>query len=310
MSSITRIAPAKINLTLRVGPPRADGFHDLISVVAQLRFGDRVRVSRRADEQVTLECDAPGIPTDERNLAHRAATLLRDTAGITSGTHLTLEKHIPAGAGLGGGSSNAASALSALNELWELNLPHATLVALAAKLGSDVPLFLSEPVAVMRGRGEVLTPLNVQLSGCVVLITTDVHCDTAQVYRTFDALGAPGALEADAPLLLALSASETASSTDDLRTPRAFDPAAHFTPGMNDLAQAAFAAYPALSDLRDVIERATGQSPHLTGSGSALFLLARDEAEAAQRAAQLAEVPGIQVEITEWLANTPQDAAS
>ncbi|EIP97868.1 4-diphosphocytidyl-2C-methyl-D-erythritol kinase [Opitutaceae bacterium TAV1] len=168
----TVFSPAKINLFLAITGRRPDGFHDLVSVVAPLAFGDTLHAELTdaaamspADAgtppppRFSLSCDVAGVPVDDSNLILRAARLFAGATGIKSGAHFTLEKRIPVGAGLGGGSSNAVAALRALNALAGDPLSASTLAALAAQLGSDCPLFLHEGPVIMRGRGEQVTPL-------------------------------------------------------------------------------------------------------------------------------------------------------
>ena len=160
VETVSIFSPAKLNLSLAVTGRRADGFHDLISVVAQLAFGDTLRAERRSAEKgATLACDAPGVPTDTTNLVLRAAAGFSEATGWKGGVHFTLEKRVPAGAGLGGGSSNAVAALRSLERLSGIDIDPAHRRDLAAKLGSDCPFFLHEGPVVMRGRGERVEPL-------------------------------------------------------------------------------------------------------------------------------------------------------
>lgn len=155
VSPIACRAPAKVNLCLEVLGRRDDGYHELRTVFQAVGLYDYVRVGE--SETVDLSV-ARGAPADERNLAYRAAELLR--SGCTHrGAYIELRKRIPAGAGLGGGSSDAAAALSCLVDLWGLELTAEELVAAAAAIGADVPFFLGPPTALGTGRGDVLTPL-------------------------------------------------------------------------------------------------------------------------------------------------------
>jgi 4-diphosphocytidyl-2-C-methyl-D-erythritol kinase len=160
MLSIAVFSPAKINLFLAVTGRRADGFHDLVSLVAPISFGDTLWLhAGDAEGPVTLTCDDPAVPTGMDNLAVRAAEAWRGEAGFGRAIHIALKKRIPMGAGLGGGSSNAAAVLRGLNSLGGHPLDDAALARLAAGLGSDCPLFLVGAPCVMRGRGERLEAL-------------------------------------------------------------------------------------------------------------------------------------------------------
>ncbi len=154
---LTLAAPAKVNLSLRVLGRRADGFHELETLMVPLALADRVTLGAGERDGVEFRCDDPTLPADGSNLAVRAATAFYGRAGLAPRLRLTLEKRVPHGAGLGGGSSDAASVLLGLNEFHGLPLPPETLAELAAALGSDVPFFLGRGAAVCRGRGERVT---------------------------------------------------------------------------------------------------------------------------------------------------------
>ncbi len=150
------LSPAKVNLYLKVLCRRNDGFHELETLFERISLFDEIHLSSRA-KNITLDCGRADIPCDERNLAFRAAALLRERLNVRKGVHIRLKKNIPVAAGLGGGSSNAAAVLMGLNRLWRLRLSRKRLLALAAELGSDVPFFIMDtPFALAAGRGELL----------------------------------------------------------------------------------------------------------------------------------------------------------
>lgn len=260
-------AAAKINLNLLVGPRRPDGFHSLDSAVAKVTLYDEIDIHPRTDGRFVLSCDAADCGPVEKNLALRAATLLAEGRKV-GGADLTLRKKIPAGRGLGGGSSDAAAVLAGLNALWGLDLPGAELGGLAARLGSDVPLFLGPASVRMSGRGEVLSALPV----CpfhAVLVLPEFACATAEVYRAFDSLPAP----AGEPL-----------------PPEVFaEPPSRWRAKLvNHLALAAERVAPALAALRKELQATLRIPVCLTGSGSAMFVLCDDETEAGVAAGTLA----------------------
>ena len=154
MTALTLTSPAKINLFLAVVGRRADGFHDLVSVVSHVGFGDTLTVEITPSGDFALECDDASLVRDERNLVLRAARAFREATGWPGGARFRLTKRIPQGAGLGGGSSNASTTLMALNTLAGRPLGTEALAAVAARLGSDCPLFLHSAPLIMRGRGE------------------------------------------------------------------------------------------------------------------------------------------------------------
>lgn len=157
-----RLCPAKVNLFLEVVGKRDDGFHDLVSVFQVVPLTDRLAARTRDDGRLLLTCDDPAIPTDGRNLVLRALEALRQVVAEADrglGLELHLEKRIPAGGGLGGGSSDAAGALLLANELWDLGLDLSALAGIGATVGSDVAFFLHGGVCLCAGRGERVTPL-------------------------------------------------------------------------------------------------------------------------------------------------------
>jgi 4-diphosphocytidyl-2-C-methyl-D-erythritol kinase len=178
------LAPAKLNLFLHVVGRRADGYHLLQTVFRLIDRCDRLRFEPRADGRVRLANPVAGIPEDDE-LTVRAARLLRQETGSSQGVSITVEKSIPVGGGLGGGSSDAATALMALNGLWGLGLGRERLAALALRLGADVPFFLQGTNAFGEGVGEALTPVNLPPAWYVVLVPP-VSIPTAAVFSDPD----------------------------------------------------------------------------------------------------------------------------
>ena len=257
-------APAKLNLSLRVGRARPDGYHPLDSVVAKITLYDELTFTRRDDGKLNLVCEDVSAGPPEDNLVMRAARALQqrliDRPGRL-GADIELRKWIPIGAGLGGGSSDAASTLTALNQLWRLDIPADELSAIGATIGSDVPLFLGPPSAHMTGRGEILRPLPLR-PFAAVLVTPPLHCSTAKVYRAYDMMGPRDIDPTDYTLLTERPASQWwAILRNDL-----FGPACDVEPG--------------ISRWWSYLAQATGRPVHMTGSGSALFILADDVAHA------------------------------
>jgi len=161
-------APAKLNLFLHITGQRPDGFHDLQTVFQFLDFGDELRFCARADGQLRRVTDVPGVPEAE-DLIIRAAQLLQTETGCTQGAEIYIEKKLPMGGGLGGGSSDAATTLVALNDLWRLGLAEDQLAALGLQLGADVPVFVRGRAAWAEGVGEKLEPVTLPEPWFVVL---------------------------------------------------------------------------------------------------------------------------------------------
>jgi 4-diphosphocytidyl-2-C-methyl-D-erythritol kinase len=177
-------APAKLNLMLRVTGRRADGYHLLQTVFRFIDFYDTLRFTLRADGTIVRAAAIPGV-AEADDLALRAARLLQRTAAVASGVEIAVDKRLPLGGGLGGGSSDAATALIVLNRLWEVNLPRARLQALALELGADVPVFVFGESALGEGVGEVLRPIALPPAWYVVL-QPPVTVSTAHVFQAAD----------------------------------------------------------------------------------------------------------------------------
>jgi len=276
--SVTVRVPAKINLQLAVGPLRADGYHDLVTVFHAVDLCDEVTVARAdqdADRVTVSGVGAGQVPADGDNLAMRAVRALRARTGLGGNVQVQITKRIPVAAGMAGGSADAAGALVACDELWGTALPAAELSALAAQLGSDVPFALLGGTAVGRGRGEQLSPVESTATYHWVLAYADGGLSTPLVYKTLDQLrdgrGVP-APELSGELVEALRAG------DPLRLGRALG---------NDLQAPALTLFPALNETLEAGRALGSLGALVSGSGPTCFFLARDAEHAASLTAQL-----------------------
>ena len=191
MKTIKEKANAKINLYLDVLSKREDGFHDIRTVMHSVTFGDVVTVSVAPANVSTVTMSVEGnrfLPTDERNLAARAAYLFLDRAKVTASVNIELVKRIPVAAGLAGGSSDAAAVLRALNKIYGRLFSISALNELASELGSDVVYCLYGKCALCEGRGEIMTRLNVDVPGYVVIAIGNEHMSTPTAYKALDTL--------------------------------------------------------------------------------------------------------------------------
>jgi 4-diphosphocytidyl-2-C-methyl-D-erythritol kinase len=178
------LAPAKINLSLRILSRRDDGFHEIESFIAPISLCDEITIDKKeAGQGIDFRCDDPSVPQGEENLVVRAANAFFQQTKRKVDASIQLKKKIPHGAGLGGGSSDAASTLLALNQLFETNLPREALAELAAEIGSDVPFFVFESAALCRGRGELVTPQKLQGSLSILLLKPEFSVSTAWAYQ-------------------------------------------------------------------------------------------------------------------------------
>lgn len=180
---IARRAPAKINLGLQVLRSREDGYHEIRSLMLPIAWYDRLIV--RSGSGLALTCSDPSLPTGPENLCWRAARALADTLERTADVEIRLKKRIPAGAGLGGGSSDAAAVLRACADLWEVSHADRILPRVAAEVGSDVPFFLNPRLSLIEGRGERITPIEEGLQGAYywVVVVPGERVATAEAYR-------------------------------------------------------------------------------------------------------------------------------
>ena len=265
---------AKINLTLEIVGKRDDGFHDLASLVHTISLADDLRLEPAAD----LEARAEGLDVEpETSLVWRAAQLLAATTGERRGAHLTLLKGIPVAAGLGGGSTDAATALVGLNRLWGHRLTLNDLSALAADLGSDVPFFVRGGAALMTGRGEQLAPLP-PIRNQWLILTVPAHTVADKTRRLYAALRPSDFSPGDASRRAAARLDARASLDD-----------AAFVNGFTRVAREAF---PGLTEVWQANETRCGRAFHLSGAGPALFALASDRVDAT-RHAQLLQRDGL-----------------
>jgi 4-diphosphocytidyl-2-C-methyl-D-erythritol kinase len=188
------IAPAKINLSLRVIGRRSDGFHEIETLITPISLCDEIKIERRLGKQeIAFRCDDTSVPKGEDNIVVRAANAFFEKTKITSGVSIALKKRIPHGAGLGGGSSDAASTLLLLNELFETNLPREALAKIAETIGSDVPFFIFQSAAVCKGRGELVIPTKLREQLSVLLLKPEFGVPTQWAYsRWRDSREFPG----------------------------------------------------------------------------------------------------------------------
>lgn len=265
---IKKFSPCKVNLMLAITGVRDDGFHNLISLVCPTRFGDDVVVEELPDGATAdvLECNVEGIPCDESNLAVKAAVLFRRETGICKYFKIRLEKRVPAGAGLGGGSSNGASALAAVNEICGKPLSARRLETIAAEMGSDCPLFLSGNPVVMRGRGEKVFPLTGEARDYIgmlkfVIFKPDFSINTGWAYSQMRA-NPEDYIDAD--------------EAEGVLSTWLENPNITSLPLINNMQIEAFKKYPALEVAVESVREKFGVPCMMSGSGSACFAIVND----------------------------------
>jgi 4-diphosphocytidyl-2-C-methyl-D-erythritol kinase len=175
-------APAKINLCLKVLGKRADGFHEIFSVIQAVDLYDEISFALTSGNDISIECNDPNIPTGADNLISRAFQIMKDRYSFDGGVRVRLLKRIPPGSGLGGGSSNCASAIRALDRIFSLGLTSQEMSRIGATIGSDVPFFFSSGSAIVTGRGEIVENIDLPLGYSVLIVIPDVPISTHDVY--------------------------------------------------------------------------------------------------------------------------------
>lgn len=254
MSERRRIrSAAKVNLALKVLDRRPDGYHELDTVFQTIDLWDTLEVGPAPD--LTLRCDAAGVPTDRSNLVLRAAELVRSAGRCSDGAELILDKGIPVQAGLGGGSSDAAAALVLCRDYWGIDLPDAALYELAVELGADVPFFLTGGTARGRGRGDRIESLPPLREAALLLGVPPFGIATAGVFgQVAERLTLPG----NGVNLPPLSAHKWPEGND-------------FSFAVNDLEEIVFPDRPELEEFKDVLLTRGAAAALLSGSGSTVF---------------------------------------
>jgi 4-diphosphocytidyl-2-C-methyl-D-erythritol kinase len=253
---------AKINLHLAITGKRTDGYHDIETIFQEIDFCDRLEFSPASE--LSISSNNSRMPRNEENLIIKAAKLLSKDKGC----HIHVEKHIPMGAGLGGGSSNAAATLLALNELWQTGLSTEQLHGLAAQLGSDIPFFITGGTAWARGRGEIIVPLAPDPDYCGVLFMPDIHISTAWAYQNSKFF----LTKRDKNLTFSIVSEmlHRPSEWKDLF--------------FNDLEPIALKKHPLLNKIIETMYESGAFYAHMTGSGSTIFGLFFNQERARQAA--------------------------
>jgi 4-diphosphocytidyl-2-C-methyl-D-erythritol kinase len=278
-SSIRLRAFAKINLGLNVRHQRTDGYHEIFTIYQTIALHDRMTIHLSKGERgISVQCDDPRIPSGRQNLVHRACALWKRARNYQGGIKVDLEKRIPAGSGLGGGSSDAATAVLGLERLTGDRLGLAARLKLTARLGSDVPLFLWGGRVLGCGRGEEVYPLwDFPRRACLVVFPA-FPISTAGAYRELDRRSS-----------LRLTKETKRSNICSFGAWPHF-PLDFWGPAENDFEQVVFARWPELAQLKFQLIRAGAETASLTGSGSAVFALF-DSAPKMIRATQLIPAP-------------------
>ncbi len=259
MKKVRVDAYAKINLGLRVLGRRADGYHNLETKFLQISLADSLFFEERETDEIELSCNWPEIPCDQTNLCSRAYDLLKSLTNRRFGLKLHIEKKIPTGAGLGGGSSDAAITLMTLNALFNLDLDLKALDRLGQKIGSDVPFFLRGGFCEGRGRGEILTPIDRLPEFWIVLVSPNVSISTAWAYQN---------------LKFGLTNEQKSSTFSAFKKEMLQENSAKWW-GENDFEGIVFNKYAELAIIKEELLKGGAFAANMTGSGSTMYGLFR-----------------------------------
>jgi 4-diphosphocytidyl-2-C-methyl-D-erythritol kinase len=270
VNTLSLTSCAKVNFGLRILKKRTDGFHEIETILQAVDLCDRVEIADRPEPIIEVRCDHPEVPSGPENLAHRAARLMQKELTAERGCRIVIRKRIPPAAGLGGGSSNAAAVLTGLNRLWKLSLSDRELSRMAARLGSDVPFFLQGGTVLARGRGEVLTPLEMRADFHLVLVKPDLSIATAWAYGQAK---------------IHLTSNSKFVKLNSLKEIFSLDQVLPLLD--NDLEQAVGTVYPLIAEIKSDLLSKGAIAAAMSGSGSAVFGIVRSRKAARQLARQM-----------------------
>lgn len=271
MKSLTLKAPAKVNYLLDVIRRRPDGYHDLRMIMQRVNLCDEISIALTPTSRITVCCGKDGVPDGPDNIAWKAARAMLDLSGGAMGAAISIVKNIPVAAGLGGGSSDAATVLMGMNALLELNLTDQRLMEIGVALGADVPFFIFKKTALAEGIGEQLRAMPSMPALWVLLVNPGLHVSTAWVYKN----------------LRLTSREELAKLPEFFRT--AEDVGAILS---NDLESVTIPSFPVIADIKNAMMRMGAVGAMMSGSGPTVFGLYRDRESAVAAGSSLAETTG------------------
>ncbi|MGH2329968.1 4-(cytidine 5'-diphospho)-2-C-methyl-D-erythritol kinase [Streptococcus uberis] len=263
MVSIIERAPAKINLGLDVLGKREDGYHDLEMVMISIDLCDYVTVSPLKDDVIMIESDCPKMPINEKNDVYKVAKLIKSRYAISEGVSILLNKKIPVCAGMGGGSSDAAATIRALNQLWDLKLSMEEMIAIGIAIGSDVPYCIQAGCAKIGGKGDRIELIDRKLSSWVVLVKPDFGISTRTVFPEIDCD--------------VISRVDISAIVNALEENNYSDLITHMGNALEDIS---IARKPFIQKVKDKMVAAGADVALMTGSGPTVFALCQTEKQA------------------------------
>lgn len=263
MLTLFEKAPAKINLSLDVISKRSDGYHDVEMIMTTIDLADRVTIYAIGQDRIEVSLESRYVPSDERNLAFKAAVAFKRRYGLPSGVHIHIEKNIPVSAGLGGGSTDAAAVLRGLNRLWSLEIPLRDLADLGASIGTDVPFCVYGNTAIATGRGEKIEPLDSPPSCWVVLAKPNIGVSTRAIFQRINPKGLahPNTRE----IIHALSSKDFARMCSSVG---------------NVLEDVTLSLYPEVQRIKDIMKQMGAPGVLMSGSGPTVYSLVENYSKA------------------------------
>lgn len=308
MQSYSLIAPAKINLYLEIIGDRPDGFHELVMILQSVALADRIEIEASDTQDIYIHCTHPQVPTDETNLAYRAAKLMCDSFpemhANYGGVNIKIEKNIPVAAGLAGGSGNAAAVIVGINLLWKLGLTQPDLQDLAAKIGSDIPFCISGGTAIATGRGEQLDDISHLTDLWVVLAKYDnLSVSTPWAYQTYRQRYQDSYISDTAGIK---------SRTTKVHSGPLVSAITHHNSSKigkliyNDLEKVVLPQYPQVNQLKSAFATQRVLGTMMSGSGPTVFALCESEPQAIavrQKVESMISDPQLKFWVTKFVSN-------
>ena len=282
MHSYSLVAPAKINLYLEIIGDRPDGFHELVMILQSIELADRIDIKPSDTEDIYIYCTHPQVPTDESNLAYRAAKLMCDTFpdlyANYGGVNIKIKKNVPVAAGLAGGSGNAAAVLVGINLMWELGLTQPELQDLAAKLGSDIPFCISGGTAIATGRGEKLDALKDLDNMWVVLAKyNNISVSTPWAYKTYRQKYGQSYISDRAGIKSRTAELHSSPIVSSIAQKNIKEIGKRL---YNDLEKIVLPEYPQVAELKSAFAKQNVLGTMMSGSGPTVFALCESESKA------------------------------
>jgi len=261
LKELTFQAAAKINLYLDILGRRSDGYHEIESIVQSVRLYDKI-ILRLKGREIKIRCTHPEVPLDEQNTCYRAAEILLGVLGMRQGLEIEIQKNIPIGSGLGGGSADAAATLIGMRKLFQIDISFSDLSKLALQSGSDVPFCLLGGTALVRGKGEKIIPLPLLKNGWFILVDPGISISTSWVYSRLQ--GKLTKKRLNIKLIKELIKKEGMRGISKF-------------PLYNKLEEVVIERFPTLRDIKAKLIEAGATGALMTGSGSTIFAVAEDE---------------------------------